>query len=286
MSWAVRRKRVMNQTQWERIEALLQKALDLEPSGRLAFLERACAGDAELLREVEALLSKEEKARSFIETPAFAYLAEHRTAASGSSLIGQHISHYRIESLVGAGGMGEVYKAHDNNLPRTVALKMLPAEFTADSSRVRRFEQEAFAVSKLNHPNIITIFEIIHTDGAHFLAGEYVEGKTLRQRLTDPATNKPQRLSVDQAINVTVQVAGALKAAHTAWIIHRDIKPENIMVREDGLVKVLDFGIAKLGHVDGETGRGGDGERAIQGEQDSPVAASPPQPVAPSSLHA
>src|SRR2546425_6071758 len=146
MSWAVRRKRVMNQTQWERIEALLQNALDLEPSKRLAFLERACAGDAELLREVEALLSKEEKARSFIETPAFAYLAEHRTAAS-ASLIGQLISHYRIESLVGTGGMGEVYKAQDENLPRIVALKMLPAEFTADSNRVRRFEQEAFAVS-------------------------------------------------------------------------------------------------------------------------------------------
>ncbi|HEY3137975.1 MAG TPA: serine/threonine-protein kinase [Blastocatellia bacterium] len=236
----------MNYTQWERIEELLQNALDLEPGDRPAFLDKACAGDDELRREAEALLSNEEKARSFIETPALVYLDGHSGESLALSVIGQRISHYRIESRIGSGGMGEVYKAQDENLPRTVALKMLPPEFTAEPERVRRFEQEAFAVSKLNHPSIITIFEIIHIDGAHFIAGEYVEGETLRQLLTDPATNKPRRLGVKQAIDVTVQVASALKAAHTAWIIHRDIKPENIMVRADGLVKVLDFGIAKL----------------------------------------
>jgi eukaryotic-like serine/threonine-protein kinase len=235
-----------HQTQWERIEELLQNALDIEASERPAYLERACAGDGELRREVDALLSKEEKARSFIETPVFAYLAGQWTEPSAASLIGQRISHYRIESLINTGGMGEVFKAQDENLPRTVALKMLPAEFTADWSRVRRFEQEAFAASKLNHPSIITIFEIIHADGAHFIVTEYVEGHTLRQLLTDPATSRPQRLSAKQAIEISNQVASALKAAHTAWITHRDIKPENLMVRGDGLVKVLDFDIAKL----------------------------------------
>ncbi|HJQ22915.1 MAG TPA: serine/threonine-protein kinase [Blastocatellia bacterium] len=246
----------MNQTQWQRIEELLQEALDLEPGRRQAFLESACVGDPRLRREVEVLLGQEERARSFLETPAFARHADERAAAA---LIDAQISHYRIESLVGRGGMGEVYRARDENLPRTVALKMLPAESTADADRVRRFEQEASAVSKLNHPNIITIFEIIHTDGAHFIASEYVEGETLRQRLTDPATGRRQRLGVRQAIDIAIQVASALKAAHTAWIIHRDIKPENIMVRADGLVKVLDFGIAKLGQEEWARGRVGEG---------------------------
>src|SRR5438128_6548320 len=168
----------MNPTQWQRIEELLQEALDLEPDRRQAFLESACVGDARLRREVETLLGKEEHARSFMETPAFAYLATERAAAPAVSLTGAHVSHYRVESLVGRGGMGEVYKAQDENLPRTVALKMLPAEFTADVDRVRRFEQEAFTASKLNHPNLITIFEILHIDGSHFIASQYVEGQT------------------------------------------------------------------------------------------------------------
>src|SRR6185436_9964515 len=138
-----------------------------------------CHGDPELRRAVEALLNREEEARSFIETPVFGL--EPRD----SSFIGQTISHYRIESLIGTGGMGEVYQAHDENLKRTVAIKILPAACTADPDRVRRFEQEAFAASKLNHPNIITIFEIVHSGDAHLIAIEYVEGKTLRQLLTD-----------------------------------------------------------------------------------------------------
>jgi WD40 repeat protein len=248
----------MDQERWQQIEEILQDALDLDPSERSTFLEKACAGDAELRSEVQALLSKEEEARSFIEAPAVAYVAGLNRELSTTLVTGQRVSHYRIESLAGTGGMGEVYEAHDEVLQRTVALKMLPAEFTADSGRVRRFEHEAFAASKLNHPNIITIFEIAQANGAHFISEEFIEGETLRQLLTDPATNRPRRLSVKQAIEIAIQVASALNAAHTAWIIHRDIKPENIMVREDGLVKVLDFGIAKLGQKDGE--RGGEGE--------------------------
>ncbi|MCI0485374.1 MAG: serine/threonine protein kinase [Blastocatellia bacterium] len=236
----------MDQERWDRIEDLLQYTLDLVPDERAAFLEKACAGDTELRREVESLLSNEAKARSFIESPALARWAGQMEEHPEASLIGRRIGHYSIESLIGAGGMGEVYKARDENLHRTIALKMLPAEFTSDAWRVRRFEQEARAASALNHPNIITIFEIIHDGGNHFIAAEYVEGETLREMLTRAAESRARRLGVEEAVDIAIQVAAALKAAHTAWIIHRDIKPENIMVRSDGLVKVLDFGIAKL----------------------------------------
>jgi eukaryotic-like serine/threonine-protein kinase len=146
--------------------------------------------------------------------------------------------------------MGEVWRARDEILGRTVALKMLPAEFTAQPERVRRFEQEARTASALSHPNIITIHEVIRqplpTGEAHFIVTEYIEGRTLRALLTDPETKAPRRLGVTQALDIAIKVADALRAAHTAWVIHRDIKPENIMVRDDGRVKVLDFGIAKL----------------------------------------
>ena len=236
----------MDQKRWQQIEELLQQALDLDPADRFLFLEKACAGDSELLREVQGLISNEERARTFIETPAAAYVVTPKTQVLPALAIDERISHYRIESLAGIGGMGEVYRAQDEILKRTVALKMLPAEFSSDSSRVRRFEIEAFAASKLNHPNIITIFEITQVKGTPFIAEEFVDGHTLRHLLTDPATNTPRRLSIKQTIDIAIQVVSALNAAHTSWIIHRDIKPENVMVREDGLVKVLDFGIAKL----------------------------------------
>ena len=235
----------MNHQRWEQIEDLLQRALDLEPGERAAFLERTCAGDETLRSAVGALLSKEAEAKSFMESPAVVCLAEQISGPLPETP--SQISHYYIEARIGEGGMGEVYRAHDETLRRVVALKMLPAEFTSDPERVQRFEQEAFAASRLNHPNIITIFEITQAENAHFIVEEYVEGQTLRELLTDPQTKKPRKLGVDKALDIAMQIAEALKAAHTAWIIHRDIKPENIMVREDGLVKVLDFGIAKLG---------------------------------------
>ncbi|HEU4596717.1 MAG TPA: serine/threonine-protein kinase [Pyrinomonadaceae bacterium] len=232
----------MDYQRWTQIEELLQRALDLRPGERAAFLERACAEDEALRSAVEDLLRREAEAESFLESPAFARADEPVDVPPPS-----RISHYRIEARIGKGGMGEVYKAQDETLRRVVALKMLPAEFTSDPERVRRFEQEAFAASRLNHPNIITIFEITHADGAHFIVQEFVEGRTLRELLTDPQAKKPRRLGVERTLEIATQIAAALKAAHIAWIIHRDIKPENIMVREDGLVKVLDFGIAKLG---------------------------------------
>lgn len=239
------------------IEELLQQALDLHPHLRAEFLKQACGGDPSLLANVEALLKRETQAGSFMESPAIASLPRHAPPA--------RISHYRIEKRVGAGGMGEVFKAHDENLRRVVALKMLPAEFISDAERIQRFEQEAFAASRLNHPNIITIFEITHTSDEHFIVQEFVEGRTLRELLRDPGTKKPSRLELERALEIAVQIARALKAAHTAWIIHRDIKPENIMVRDDGLVKVLDFGIAKLGD-----------ERASASNRDNLTTVAPP----------
>ena len=238
----------MDQQRWEQIEDLLQRALDLKPAERSAFLEKICAADTDLRSKVEALLAREVDARSFLESPAVAHIAEQfiDSATTPPSQIGR----YQVEARIGEGGMGEIYRARDEALRRTVAIKMLPAEFTSDRGRIQRFEQEAFAASRLNHPNIITIFEITQADGTHFIVEEYVEGQTLRELLTDPQTQKPRTLSVERALEITIQIAEALKAAHTAWIIHRDIKPENIMVRDDGLVKVLDFGIAKLGQQD------------------------------------
>ena len=241
----------MDEKRWLEIEEVLQRALDLEPSQRAAFLKKSCAGDATLLGKVEALLNRENEAGSFLESPAVTQLFHQSDPPS-------QISHYKIESRIGVGGMGQVYKAHDENLGRVVALKMLPMEFVADPERVRRFRQEAFAASRLNHPNIITIFEIVEQDGNHFIAEEYVEGQTLRATLECGALAPlwpkrreagalQRRLSLEHALDIAIQILRALKAAHTAWIIHRDIKPENIMIRADGLVKVLDFGIAKLG---------------------------------------
>lgn len=150
------------------------------------------------------------------------------------------LGHYRLQRLLGKGGMGEVYLAADTQLERQVALKLLPAAFTDDSERIRRFTREAKAASALNHPNILTIYEIGQEQDTHYIATEYIAGTTLRQRLSE------SRLPLGTVLDIAVQTASALVAAHEADIIHRDIKPENIMLRGDGLVKVLDFGLAKL----------------------------------------
>jgi len=229
----------MDHQRWQQIESHLQRALDLQPAERSAFLRQVCEGDEDLHDKLEALLRNESDAQAFMESPAW---VSNRVSPQS------RISHYLIETPIGAGGMGEVYRARDETLGRVVALKMLPLEFTYDPERVQRFRQEAFTASRLNHPNIITIFEIVQQDGNHFIAEEFVEGQTLRELI-----DKQRRLSLDKALDIAIQIARALKAAHTAWIIHRDIKPENIMIREDGLVKVVDFGIAKLGDERGPT---------------------------------
>src|SRR5262249_54321405 len=224
----------------KRIEELCQAALDQAESERASFLDRACAGDEALRREVESLLKYHETAETFIEVPALEVAAKIAAADQAQSLVGQQINHYRILSLLGVGGMGKVYLAEDATLRRRVALKLLPAEFTKDPNRVHRFKQEARAISALNHPNIITIYEIGEVAGTHYIATELIDGQTLRQRMNS------EIIQIGDVVDVAGQVAGALGAAHESGVVHRDIKPENIMVRKDGLVKVLDFGVAKL----------------------------------------
>ena len=228
----------------QQIKQLYQAALEREASGRAAFLADACAGDEALRREVESLLAYETQAAGFIETPAFKVAAEMFAEEKGQTFTGQQIGSYRVLAKIGAGGMGEVYLAKDARLGRKVALKVLPSRFTDDAERVGRFEQEARAASALNHPNIITIYEIgqVSTEagGTHFIVTEFIEGHTLRQQIAGA------RMTLAATMDVAVQVASALTAAHAEGIVHRDIKPENVMVRPDGLVKVLDFGLAKL----------------------------------------
>ena len=190
--------------------------------------------------EVEALISSDQEAGSFIERPAFEVVAAMMAAEHSKIEAGQVIGPYKVVSRLGSGGMGDVYLAHDSRLGRKVALKLLPEYFTRDEQRLRRFQQEARAASALNHPNVITIFEIGKAGSIHFIASEYIAGQTLRERMSG------RRMMLGEALDVAIQVASALESTHQAGIVHRDIKPENIMVREDGYVKVLDFGLAKL----------------------------------------
>src|SRR3989442_566874 len=225
---------------WEQVKELFEAALKREPAERVAFLDGACAGDESLRREVESLLKSYEQAGSFMDAPAVEAAAESLLGEQVKLSPGQRMGHYQIVNLIGEGGMGEVYLAEDVLLGRKVALKLLPAEFTKDLPRVRRFQQEARAASALNHPNIITIHEIGEVDGLNFIVTEFIAGETLRQRMATA------RLNLATVLDVATQTAGALAAAHAAGIVHRDLKPENIMVRPDGLIKVLDFGLAKL----------------------------------------
>ena len=165
--------------------------------------------------------------------------AEETVELQIAEIASVRIGRYKLIEKIGAGGMGEIYLGEDERLNRKVALKILPEQFTQDADRVRRFELEAKAASALNHPNIITIYEIGEADGARYIVTEYIEGQTLRQRMAN-------RLTIGMALDLGAQMANALKAAHDVGIVHRDIKPESVMVRPDGLVKVLDFGIAKL----------------------------------------
>jgi len=262
----------MNPERHQQLGRVFHAALELEPEGRVAFLEQACAGDAELRRRVEALLVAHDQAENFMETPALEVAAELLAGRA----VGRSINHYQVLSLLGRGGMGEVYLAEDTRLGRKVALKLLPAAFTQDEERVRRFEQEAYAASALNHPNIITIFEVGRVDEAHFIATEYVEGQTLRQRF------KGRRLEQGEALDIVIQIVSALQAAHEAGIVHRDIKPENVMVRPDGYVKVLDFGLAKLIEKrlgERATGQLGEGNSLLAALPFRPVPQSPSPPV-------
>lgn len=230
----------MTPERWQEIEAVLQEALDRPPLERASFLDDACAGDEELKEEANSLISAYDEAGDFIEQPAIAQDARVLVGGDTDGNIGREIGPYRIIERLGAGGMGEVYLAQDARLSRLVALKILPAYFASDDARLRRFQSEARAASALNHPNILTIHEVGESADFRFIATEFIDGRTIRELIAQG------NLSVDEILDVAEQVAFALSAAHAAGIVHRDIKPENIMRRTDGLVKILDFGIAKL----------------------------------------
>ena len=205
----------MSDHRWQRIEAIFHQAAELAPEARPAFLSQACAGDESLRREVESLLAHE---------------SEDGSTFAGAAGIPQSIAHYRISGKLGEGGMGAVYRATDTKLGREVAIKVLPDEFAADRDRMARFTREAKVLASLNHPNIAAIYGV--EDRA--LIMELVEGRDLRGPVP-----------IATALNYARQIAAALDAAHEKGIVHRDLKPANIRITPDGVIKVLDFGLAK-----------------------------------------
>lgn len=224
----------------QQITSIFHSAIVREPNEREHFLDGACAGDESLRREVEALIKSHESAGSFIDAPAYERGAELVTDPRGRQRAGQSIGPYKIIALLGAGGMGEVYRAHDARLGREVALKLLPDSLAGGTESVRRFQQEARAASALNHPNILAIYDIGEHDGGPYIVSELLEGETLREKLSGVP------LAVRKALDYALQTLRGLAAAHDKGIVHRDLKPENLFVTRDGRVKILDFGIAKL----------------------------------------
>ena len=227
----------MKPEDYKKVKEIFGSALEVDPARRGDYLSEACDGDDHLRSEVDRLLNSYDD--EFMEMPAVADFAEEISAEGARS--GDSIAHYHLHEMIGSGGMGEVYLAEDMKLGRKVAIKVLPDEFTADSDRLKRFQMEARSASALSHPNIITIYEIGESGNTHYIATEFVDGETLRQRLSE------ERFSIQESLECGVQLAAAVTAAHEAGITHRDIKPENIMIRGDGLLKVLDFGLAKHG---------------------------------------
>lgn len=230
----------MTPERWQQIEEVLQAALDRPPGDRASFLEGLCDGDFELRSETDSLIDALEQAGDFIEEPAIAQDSHVLIGDALEDRAGHEIGPYTIVERLGGGGMGEVYLARDRRLDRLVALKILPAYFAVEDVRLSRFQREARAASALNHPNILTIHEVGEHDGIPFIAAEFIDGPTLRELI------EQNTLSIQEILEIAEQVASALSEAHAAGIVHRDIKPENIMRRTDGLVKILDFGIAKL----------------------------------------
>lgn len=230
----------MEHQRWRRVQDIFESAVELAPAARAAYIDETCAGDQSLRREVMSLLAHDEQAKSFIEDPAFNLRLNPDNSQSTDLAAGVSIASYVIVKEIGRGGMGLVYLARDTKLKRMVALKLLPRHFTSDVDRVQRFQQEAFTASRLNHPNILTIYDIGESQYGHYIITEFIDGRTLRERMRGGG------LGLAEVLEIMLQVASALKAAHRVGLVHRDIKPENIMIRHDGIVKVLDFGLVKL----------------------------------------
>jgi eukaryotic-like serine/threonine-protein kinase len=228
----------MNLERWKQIEQVYYSVIASPLTDRSAMLDELCPDDLDMRGEVESLLEAREQAGDFLSPGRLQCDADELDAES--DLVGRTLDHYHVLSAIGAGAMGEVYLARDTRLDRQVALKVLPPQFTWNASRIARFQREAKAASALNHPNIMSIFDIGEIGGTWYMAAEFIQGVTLRERL------EAGGMELQEAIGITIQCAVALHAAHQAGIIHRDVKPENIMIRPDGLVKVVDFGLARI----------------------------------------
>jgi len=239
----------MTPERWQKITEVFEAALLLPPEERAAFVAETCGGDQEVRREVESMLRSHEDEPDFIEESAVAVAA--RQSEDGTSLVGQVVAHYQVLSRLGSGGMGDVYLARDTKLGRKVALKLLPDYLTGDERHARMFTREARAASALNHPNIVHIYDLGRWGGRYFIAMEYVEGRTLGEKIRRGRTPLPELLEYLR------QVAEALTRAHAAGIVHRDLKPDNVMLTRDDVAKLLDFGLAKL--VDQPNRAAGDG---------------------------
>ena len=230
----------MTPEHYQRIGALFDEALEQAPEQRSAWLREACGADLALYSAVENLLAHHNEGEAFLSQPAMQVAANMLAQQPAAQLVGQQIGHYQIRSLLGAGGMGQVYQARDTRLDRAVAIKVLPTSFASDPDRLRRFELEAKATGALNHPNILTIHDTGAHEGTPYIVTELLEGTELREMLNEGP------LPLRQALDYARQIVQGLAAAHEKGITHRDLKPENIFVTTEGRVKILDFGLAKL----------------------------------------
>ena len=229
----------MNPERWQLLKELFEAAYEKSPAERAAFLDNSCSGDPSLKKEVEALLASYTRG-SFLEKPAHEAVPELFDNEAAETLTGSQLGPYEVGSEIGRGGMGIVYLARDTRLDRPVAIKMLAPQYTRDAQQRERLKREARAAARLSHPSIATVYSLEEFDDSVCIVSEYIQGPTLCQIMSEG------RLPFDQVLDIAIQIARGLVAAHEEGIVHRDLKPENVIRTESGIVKILDFGLARV----------------------------------------